>query len=73
MPRHIYTPSDYSPTYDIETDRAGNFVKLHSVWDVPPHYPQAKQIMERLHLEYITNSEGWQKFLDQQRWLGQAP
>jgi hypothetical protein len=73
MPRNLYTPSDYSPTYDVESDEAGNFVKLHAVWDVPPDYPQAKQIMEPLHLEYITSESGWQKFLEEQRWLGQTP
>lgn len=72
MPRTLYTPSDYSPTYDVESDGAGNFVKLHAVWDIPPEYPEAKQIMEPRHVEYISGM-GWDKFLDYQRWLGRAP
>jgi hypothetical protein len=72
MPRTLYTPSDYSPTYDVESDGAGNFVKLHAVWDIPPEYPEAKQIMEPHHVEYISGM-GWDKFLDYQRWLGRTP
>jgi hypothetical protein len=72
MPRILYTPSDFSPTYDVESDGAGNFVKLHAVWDIPPEYPEAKQIMEPHHVEYISG-KGWDKFLDYQRWLGRTP
>jgi len=72
MPRTLYTPSDYSPTYDVESDGAGNFVKLHAVWDIPPEYPEAKQIMEPHHVEYISGI-GWSEFLDYQRLLGRTP
>lgn len=72
MPRTLYTPSDYSPTYDVESDGAGNFVKLHAVWDIPPEYPEAKQIMEPHHVEYISG-KGWGKFLEYQRLLGRTP
>lgn len=72
MPRTLYTPSDYSPTYDVESDGAGNFVKLHAVWDIPPEYPEAKQIMQPHHVEYICG-KGWSEFLDYQRWLGRTP
>lgn len=73
MPRTLYTPNAYSPTYDVESDGNGNFVKLHAVWDLPPDYPEAKQIMKPLHLEYITSEYGWQQFLKERRWLGQTP
>jgi hypothetical protein len=72
MPRVLYTPNDYSPTYDVESDGNGNFVKLHAVWDIPPEYPSAKQKMEPYHVEYISGS-GWEGFLAQQRFLGRTP
>ena len=72
MPRTLYTPNDYSPTYDVESDGAGNFVKLHAVWDIPPEYPEAKQIMKPRHVEYISG-EGWDEFLAHQRWFGRTP
>lgn len=31
MPRFLWTPNDYSPTYDIESDGKNGFVKLHTV------------------------------------------
>jgi hypothetical protein len=72
MPRVLYTPNDYSPTYDVESDGNGNFVKLHAVWDIPPEYPGAKQKMEPHHVEYISG-KGWEDFLAQQRFLGRTP
>ena len=72
MPRVLYTPSDYSPTYDVESDGAGNFVKLHAVWGVEPGLPGAKQIMAPHHLEYISG-DGWEQFLEHQRFLGRTP
>ena len=73
MPRTLYSPNDYSPTYDVESDGAGNFVKLHAVWDLPPDLPQAKQIMEPHHVKYIISTDTWQQFLEQQRFLGRIP
>jgi len=73
MPRTLYTPSDYSPTYDVESDGAGNFVKLHEVWDVDPELPQAKRIMSDVHLKCITSESSWQTYLEHQRWLGRTP
>jgi hypothetical protein len=73
MPRYLYTPSDYSPTYDVESDGNGSFVKLHAVWNIPPDYPDALQIMEQLHVEYITSESNWQTYLEHQRSLGRTP
>jgi hypothetical protein len=73
MPRVLYAPNDYSPTYDVESDGQGNFVELHAVWDIPPYWPAAKQIMEPHHRDYITSKSGWDGFLAQQKFLGCTP
>jgi hypothetical protein len=72
MPRVLWTPNDFSPTYDVESDGNGNFVKLHAVWDIPPDYPRAKQTMKPHHLEYISG-RGWEDFLAAQRFFGRTP
>lgn len=59
MPRFLHTPNTYSPTYDIETDVNGNFVKLHNIWNIPPDYPEAKKItIEQHYIDYISGEDG---------------
>lgn len=71
MPRFLFTPSDYSPTYDIESDGNRNFVKLHAVWNMPPEYTEAKKIepIEKHYIDYISG-KGWEKVLKHRDWLG---
>lgn len=65
MARFLHTPSTYSPTYDIESDDDGGFVKLHAVWDIPPDYPEAKKIdpIEQHYIDYIAKEE-WKNISD---------
>jgi hypothetical protein len=69
MPRFLWTPNDYSPTYDIESDGNRGFVKLHAIWDIPPEYQQAKQItIEQHHIDYMSG-HGWKKVIEHRDWL----
>jgi hypothetical protein len=64
MPRFLYTPNDYSPTYDIESDGNRGFVRLHAIWDIPPAWPQARQIpVSQDYIDYI-GGIGWGKLLE---------
>lgn len=60
--RFFWTPNDFSPTYDVETDGNGNFVKLHALWDIPPQtWPEAKQLpVTEGHIKYVSG-EGFEK------------
>ncbi len=71
MPRFLFTPNDYSPTYDVESDGRRGFVKLHAIWDIPPDWPHAKQIqIAQHHVDYISGP-GWAKVLAHRDWLKQ--
>jgi hypothetical protein len=70
--RFIWTPDEYSPVYDLESDGNRHFVKLHAVWNMWPELPGAKQItIEDHHLAYISGP-GWEKVLAHRDWLKQA-
>jgi hypothetical protein len=63
MSRFLFTPSDYSPTYDVESDGQRGFVKLHAVWDIPPGYPEARQLPIAQHFIDYMSGAGWAKVL----------
>lgn len=71
MPRFLWTPNDYSPTYDVESDGKRGFVKLHTIWSIPPDWPQAETIpVEQFYIDYI-KGQGWIKLLAYRDWLKQ--
>ena len=71
MPRFEFTPNDYSPTYDIESDGDRGFVKLHGLYDLPSGWPERRPIdIEQHHIDYISG-DGWIKVLAHKDWLKQ--
>ncbi len=69
MPRFLWTPNEYSPTYDIESDGQRGFRKLHAIWTLPPGWPEAKQVpIEQHYIDYISGP-GWVEVLTHRDWL----
>lgn len=61
-----WTPNDYSPTYQIEVDENYDFVRLIAIFNLPPEYPEAKNIpIEDGYIEYA--EKAWNK-----NWLRDA-
>jgi hypothetical protein len=67
--RFLYSPDDYSPTFDIESDGNRNFVKLHAIYSIPPDLLQSRKMaIDQSHIDYISG-DGWKRILDQRDWL----
>lgn len=63
MPRFLFTPDDFSPTYDLESDGQRGFVQIHAIFDIHPNYDDAQMIpIEQHYIDYISGP-GWAKVL----------
>lgn len=71
MPRFFWSPSDYSPEYEIESDGKRGFVKLHAIRNLPHGYPEAREIPIEQHYIDFVSGDGWAQVLAQRDWLGQ--